>query len=97
MTIKVRIPERSPSTARLRAQLRAATSAPVEEPADRRAPPPVSAPGRKPLPNVPPMSLGQAARVSILVLVGFGFAQLPQAEKARAEKANVPASLASAK
>lgn len=89
MTIKVKIPERRPSAVRLRAQLRAAPAPIATEPA-RPAQVPVGVP-KRPLPALPPLSLGQAFRVGLLALVCLGASQLPQANRAHAERTTVAA------
>lgn len=94
MTIKVKIPERRPGAVRLRAHLLAAPAPKIEEPAARHTP--VHTPLIRPLPKFPPLRLGQALRASLLVAVCFGFAQLPQADRASVERTTV-ASLISAK
>lgn len=95
MTIKVKIPERRPSAVRLRAQLRGALPSTPEE-ATRPAHGGVT-PAARPLPDLPPISLGQALRASLLVLLGFGALQLPQGDRARAEKPLAVASLPAVK
>lgn len=89
MTIKVKIPERSPSVVRLRAQILAAPAPRMEAAmANQNSAAPLSS-TRKTLPNLRPLSVGQTLRAGLLILACFGFAQLPQVERASAEKANV--------
>lgn len=89
MTIKVKIPERSPSVVRLRAQILAAPAHRVEPATANHNSAAAFSPTRRSLRNLAPLSVGQTLRAGLLILACFGLAQLPQVERASAEKANV--------